>query len=188
MTCVNCVPSGSVETTCGGWRWKAVASNDPLFARRIHAHIGISIQHRHCDSFSTAGPTPVKLTPGGGVAVAWPVVGPQGTALVSTGLSDGVVKMSSLDGGLLVPSGRTASTVVTYVVSGSRPVTGQLVGVVQVVVMHLPPPTGHEVMLYRDQGPPGGGVIATVAEVGLVGSTWMAGDLHHKARCISMLV
>lgn len=44
------------------------------------------------------------------MAVAWAVVGPHGSALVKMGPSEGVAKMSSLDGGLLEPSDLTAST------------------------------------------------------------------------------
>jgi hypothetical protein len=66
------------------------------------------------------------------------------------------------------------------VVPGSRPMTGQLVGLMQTVVRHslAGPATGHVVTLYQAQGPLGGGVMVTLAVVGLVGSAFTAGDLH----------
>lgn len=53
--------------------------------------------------------TLVNVPPGGGVAVAWAVVGPHGSARVRIGPSEGVVNMSSLDGGLCCPSGLIAT-------------------------------------------------------------------------------
>ena len=56
-------------------------------------------------------------------------------------------------------------------VPGCRPVTGQLLGSAQLVVTQLPVPTGvgHSVTLYEAQGPPVGGVMVRLAEVGLRG-------------------
>lgn len=75
-------------------------------------------------------------------------------------------------------------TVVVYVVPGSRPVTGQLAGVVHEVMMQsvAGPATGHVVTLYLAQGPPGGGVTATVAVVGLVGVASTPGDLQSHVQ------
>lgn len=58
--------------------------------------------------------------------------------------------------------------------------TGQLVGVVHEMITQslAGPATGHVVTLYRAQGPPGGGVTATVAVVGLVGTTSTPGALQ----------
>ena len=60
--------------------------------------------------------------------------------------------------------------------------TGQFVGVKQTVVMHslAGPATGHTVRLYLAQGPLGGGVMVTLAVVGLVGSAFTAGDLRKQ--------
>ena len=53
----------------------------------------------------------VKVAPSGAVAVACPVVGPHAWALVSIGTGmEGVVTMSSLEGGLSNPSALTATT------------------------------------------------------------------------------
>jgi hypothetical protein len=53
----------------------------------------------------------VKATPSGAVAVACPVTGPHARALVKMGAGmDGVVTMSSLEGGLWDPSALTATT------------------------------------------------------------------------------
>lgn len=53
----------------------------------------------------------VKLTPSGAVAVACPVTGPHARALVKMGVGmEGVVTMSSLEGGLRDPSALTATT------------------------------------------------------------------------------
>lgn len=77
--------------------------------------------------------------------MAKPAVGPVASALVSTGVAEGMVMMSSLLGGVLVPSDITAWLVTAYVVSGSRPASGQLVGLVHVVLTHGPPATGQAV-------------------------------------------
>ena len=65
-------------------------------------------------------------------------------------------------------------------VSGSRPVTGHLSGVVHWVVTHslAGPPTGHVVTTKEVHGPPGGGVTDTSAVVGPVGFASMTGALQ----------
>lgn len=87
----------------------------------------------------------MKVTPSGAVAVASAAVGPVASALVSTGVVEGVVTMASLEGGLVEPLVRTPTAVTAYVVPGCSPLTMQLVGLVQVAVTQAPPPTGQAV-------------------------------------------
>ena len=68
---------------------------------------------------------------------------------------------------------------VVYEVLGCRPVMEQVAASMHVLLTHGPPPMGHMATLYEAQGPPlPGGVMATLADVGLVDVVIDDGELQ----------
>lgn len=133
-------PSGqaSSETKCTCRRHAMPVSGKGL-SRQAHIHA----DSRHqATSHHRRLLTEVNVTPGGGSAVAVPVVGPVSCALVSVGAPSGGVRISTaLVAGRRWPSA-TGTAVTRYGVLGDSPSTGQLM-VGHFFTTHDPPLTGH---------------------------------------------